>query len=164
MKRGEINIRPVRASDNEALASIIRDILDELDVPREGTTYADKELDQMFETFSSSGAAYFVVEEGDRILGGAGIIHLREEAPHICELQKMYLLPETRGRGIGKQLLSTCLKAASNLGYKSCYLETMSDMHIAQQLYIKAGFTYLNSRMGATGHYVCPIWMIKELD
>ena len=164
MNKAELRIRPIRPSDNEALARLIRGVLEELSVPKEGTTYADKELDHMYETFSKGRSAYFVVEEGNRIIGGAGIIQLRNESEDICELQKMYLLPAARGRGVGRQLLERCLSTAREMDYLSCYLETMSDMETAKQMYLRAGFRILDQRLGATGHYVCPVWMIKELD
>lgn len=163
MKKGEPIIRPIRPSDNKYLAALIREVLDELEVPKKGTTYADEELDHMYEAFTRPRAAYFVVEEKGRIIGGAGIIQLRNESADICELQKMYLLPVARGRGVGSKLLQKCLRIAGEMNYKRCYLETMSDMETAQQMYIKAGFSFLNERMGDTGHYVCPVWMIITL-
>ena len=62
MNRGKPEIRPIVPHDNPELARIIRSVLDELEVPREGTTYADKELDAMYECFNQPGAVYFVVE------------------------------------------------------------------------------------------------------
>lgn len=164
MNEREVLIRPIEPADNKEIATIIRLALEELEVPEKGTTYADKELDQMYESFSVKGASYFVAEEDGKLLGGAGIIHLKDEPEEICELQKMYLTKDARGRGIGSMLLKRCLKSALELGYKNCYLETMSDMIVAQDLYVKNGFKYLKHRMGATGHYVCPVWMIKELS
>ncbi len=164
MNLEQVNIRPICKSDNKELARLIRTILEDLNVPKEGSTYADKELDRMYECFTIPGAAYFVVEESGKILGGAGVIHLKDSTSEICELQKMYIHPLARGRGLGSQLLQKCLDTAIKLGYKKCYLETMSDMKVAQELYERAGFRILKHRMGATGHYVCPIWMIKDLD
>ncbi len=164
MNGSEVEIRLVQPADNAVLARIIRSVLDDMNVPRKGTTYADPELDMMYETFSVPGACYYVLEKGRELLGGAGIIRLKNEQPYICELQKMYLVKKARGHGLGSRLLRLCLIAAAEMGYKQCYLETMSDMKAAQNLYVREGFRYLDHRMGSTGHYVCPIWMIKELS
>ena len=163
MKIGDVIIRPVRPSDNSRLAEIIREILEEMQVPKKGSTYEDESLKTMYESFQQKGAAYFVVEHKAKLLGGGGIVHLKDAAIDICELQKMYLSIETRGLGIGEKLLKVCLSAAREMGYKRCYLETMSDMKAAQSLYTKNGFRFLNQRMGNTGHYVCPVWMIKDI-
>ena len=164
MKSDDVIFRPVAASDNPVLAVIIRTILEELNVPKVGSTYEDKSLDHMYESFSGEGAAYYVVEYKEQIVGGGGIIHLNDAPDHICELQKMYLSGQVRGMGLGSRLLNLCLEKAREMGYTKCYLETMSDMKTAQSLYVKNGFEYLEKRMGNTGHYVCPIWMMKNIE
>ena len=164
MKISDVIFRPVAASDNAELAVMIRTILEELGVPKIGSTYEDKSLDHMYESFSVEGAAYFVAEHKNKLLGGGGIIHLKDASDDICELQKMYLSKTTRGMGLGSKLLKICLEKARELGYKYCYLETMSYMKAAQALYLKNGFIYLDQRMGNTGHYVCPVWMIRDID
>ena len=164
MKISDVIFRPVAASDNAELAVMILTILDELEVPQVGSTYEDESLDHMYESFSVQGAAYFVAEYNNTLLGGGGIIHLKDASEDICELQKMYLSKATRGMGLGSKLLMICLEKARDLGYKYCYLETMSNMKAAQALYVKNGFRYLDQRMGNTGHYVCPVWMIRDID
>ena len=163
MKEGGILIRSVEATDNEVLATVIYSILDELEVPKKGSTYEDEELKRMFESFSVSRSHYFVVEVDGKVVGGGGIMPLKNGSADTCELQKMYLLKETRGMGIGSNLIEVCLQKAREFDFSYCYLETLTSMKAAQQLYIKSGFTYLKERMGDTGHCVCPVWMIKEL-
>ena len=163
MKIDDVFFRPLAAKDNPDLAVMIRTILDELKVPQVGSTYEDKSLDNMYECFSVEGAAYYVVEYKNKLVGGGGIIHLNDAPDNVCELQKMYLSKTTRGMGLGAKLLNLCLDKARALGYKYCYLETMSDMKAAQTLYVNNGFRYLDQRMGNTGHYVCPVWMIRDI-
>jgi putative acetyltransferase len=76
----------------------------------------------------------------------------------------MYFLEEARGRGIGKEMITLCMERAKDLGYASCYLETMPYMDHAQKLYKMIGFKYITAPMGNTGHYSCPVWMLKSLD
>lgn len=156
-------IREIQKADNPEVASVIRTVLIELNVPKIGTAYADPQLDYMFEAYSESKSMYFVVEKDKKIIGGAGISPLENGSPEVCELQKMYFLSETRGLGMGSKMMETCLKKAKELGFKQCYLETMPYMEAAQKLYIKSGFEYLDAPMGCTGHSSCPVWMIKEL-
>lgn len=158
-----MKIRPIQPDDNKAVAQLIRDVLIEHNVPKVGTAYADASLDCMYETYSVKGAAYFVVEDEGRLIGGAGIAALENGPKGICELQKMYFLPETRGRGIGARMMDTCLEAAVDFGYSQCYLETMPYMEAAQRLYKRSGFAYLDAPLGDTGHTSCPVWMIKSL-
>ncbi len=156
-------IRPIQKEDNQVIAQVIRQVLIEYNVPKVGTAYADPQLDSMFETYITSQSVYFVIENNGQIIGGAGVNRLENEADTICELQKMYFLPEARGIGLGTQMMDRCLQSARDFGYKKCYLETMPNMEDAQKLYQKVGFEYLCEPMGNTGHTNCPVWMIKEL-
>src|SRR5690606_24758854 len=119
-----VNIREIQQSDDPAIAKVIRDVLIEHDVPRTGTAFADPELDHMFETYNRPGSVYFVVELDGAIVGGAGVAPLANQNENICELQKMYFLPEARGLGIGNTMMEKCLIEAKKLGYEKCYLET----------------------------------------
>ena len=156
-------IREIQVWDNIQVAQVIRTVLEEFNVPKVGTAYADPELDTMFEAYQKPNAAYFVVENEGRIIGVAGIAPLANALGEVCELQKMYFLPETRGLGIGAKMMETCLSKAKELGFVKCYLETMPYMEAAQKLYKRSGFDYLEEPMGCTGHTSCPVWMIKEL-
>jgi len=158
-----IHIRPIQKADNEAVAKVIRIVLIEHNVPKVGTAYADASLDCMFETYSADRSRYFVLEYNNQIIGGAGISQLANEKETICELQKMYFLPEARGLGLGMQLMERCLDEARSFGYEQCYLETMPYMTDAQKLYKKFGYKYIDAPMGCTGHTSCPVWMLKDL-
>ncbi len=157
------HIRKIEKKDNPAVAKLIRFVFDELSIPKVGTAYADPYLDFMFEEYSKPKSMYFVVECKGKIMGGAGVAPLENETETICELQKMYFLPEIRGLGIGSQMMEVCLQAALDFGFKKCYLETMPFMIDAQKLYKKVGFEYISEPMGNTGHDSCPVWMLCPL-
>lgn len=159
----DYNIRKIELKDNAAVAELIRNVLVEHNVPKVGTAYADASLDRMYETYSGPRAVYFVIEKEGKIAGGAGIAPLDNGRAEVCELQKMYFLPELRGLGIGSQMMAKCLHAAEELGYEQCYLETVNFMKDAQKLYMRSGFSYLDGPLGDTGHNACDVWMLKEL-
>ena len=163
MATNQWEIRLVRQLDNHVLAQVLRDVLIEMNVPKQGTAFADPELDAIYDTYLAEKANYWVVCLGNHILGGAGIAPLRDGPIGYCELQKMYFLPEARGKGLGNQLMQQCLTQARSYGYTNIYLETMPNMIHAQNLYKKWGFTYINHPLGNTGHCSCPIWMVKSL-
>ncbi|MFI8378123.1 GNAT family N-acetyltransferase [Leeuwenhoekiella sp. NPDC079379] len=156
-------IRPVELNDNLALAKTIRAVLIEMGVPKVGTAYADEALDCMYETYNAANKEYFVIEDQNRLLGGAGIAPLANYEGPVCELQKMYFLSEIRGKGFGLQMMQRCLDFAKEAGFKQVYLETMPYMKDAQKLYVKAGFYYIDAPLGNTGHSACPVYMLKDL-
>ena len=156
-------IRPIELKDNQQLALAIRAVLIEMGVPKIGTAYEDKELDEMYETYDADRSRYFVIEKAGDILGGAGIAPLKDGAPNVCELQKMYFMPDARGKGKGKEMIHKCLTFARAQKFDLCYIETMPNMLDAQTLYKKVGFEYIQHPMGNTGHSSCPVWMTKSL-
>lgn len=156
-------IREITPEDNAQVAQVVRKVLEDMGVPKVGTAYADKALDDMFAEYDLPRAAYFVVEHQGKIIGCAGIAQLQNHDGNVCELQKMYFLEEARGRGIGSQMIQVCLEKAKEFGFEECYLETMPYMEAAQKLYQKNGFEYIDAPMGNTGHYSCPVWMLKKL-
>ena len=156
-------IRPINESDNKHISVILREVLIEMDIPRIGSAYEDPEINNMYESYQSKRSIYFVVEENNKILGGAGINQLKNGDVNICELQKMYFHKSIRGRGIGDKMIELCLNFAVDSNYKKCYIETMPNMVDAQKLYIKKGFKYIDNPLGNTGHTACPIWMLKNL-
>jgi len=163
VSNNNIVIREITHADDKQVAQVIRSVLIEFGVPKVGTAYADKALDCMTETYNKTTSAFFVLEENGRIIGGAGIAQLDKFEGNVCELQKMYFLPEGRGRGLGRQMIEICLKKAKNIGFEKCYLETLPYMKDARKLYAKVGFNSLDGPMGDTGHYSCNLWMIKDL-
>jgi len=156
-------IREIQPEDNQQIAALIRKVLVEMGVPKVGTAYEDKSLDDMYSTYQHDKMQYFVVEENGTLIGGSGIAPLAGLEDEVSELQKMYFLPEARGRGIGAHMMETCLHFAKSQGFKQCYLETLPYMENARRLYGRSGFRSLEKPMGDTGHYNCTMWMIKDL-
>ena len=128
-----------------------------------GFAIEDPEVAAMHEAYSGDRAAFFVVELEGRVVGGAGIAPLAGGDPDVCELRKMYLLPEARGRGLGGRLLGLCLDAARSRAFETCYLETLESMRDARRLYEKHGFRPTESAWGDTGHHGCDSWLAREL-
>jgi len=163
MTHNNFSIREIKPTDNKKIAKTIRDVLIEFNVPKVGTTYADKILDTLFEVYAIKNAIYYVIEKNGEIYGGAGIKKLDNYNGNVCELQKMYFLPEARGIGLGSKIMKICLQKAKEYGFEQCYLETLPYMEDARKLYRKVGFKSLNARLGDTGHCSCNLWMLKDL-
>lgn len=163
MDKDTIVIREITLKDDAKIAQAIRSVLIEFGVPKVGTAYEDAALDCMTATYNKDKKLYFVVAQGEEILGGAGISPLDNYDGNICELQKMYFTEAARGKGIGSQMMQKCLEFAKASGFDKCYLETMPYMDAARKLYRKVGFESIPEPMGDTGHYSCSVWMLKDL-
>jgi putative acetyltransferase len=158
-----LKIRTIQPTDNPIIADIVRQAMIEFDAAEKGTIFADPTLDTMFQNYQTDKAKYFVAEWDGEVVGGAGIKQLDGTEELICELQRMFLKPETRGKGIGKALMEKCLSFAEDVNYSACYIETLPKMSSAVGMYRKFGFKELDGAMGNTGHFGCNYWMLKQL-
>jgi putative acetyltransferase len=160
----KVIIRNIQPSDNPFLSKIVKETLKEFGANHPGTVYYDATTDALYELFQTKGAAYFVAELNDEIVGGGGIYPTDGLPDYTCELVKMYLLPQARGTGLGRTLIERSLAFAKETGYKQVYLESMPELKQALKVYAKFGFDYLKAPMGNSGHTGCSLWMLKSLE
>jgi len=158
-------LRPIRRQDDLAIAAIIHDVMTEHGCSGEGFAIHDQEVQAMAEHYQGVAARYFVVTQTGTVFGGAGFARLdgTTGADAVCELRKMYFRSETRGLGLGRELLELLLEEMRVAGYRRCYLETTSWMHKAQDLYRRMGFVEQGAAEGATGHHGCDKFFSRQL-
>ena len=156
-------IRPIHTHDDAVMASIIRTVMPAFGASGSGFAINDPEVDWMSQAYAADRHAYFVVTRGNRVLGGGGVAPLIGGDAGVCELRKMYFLPEARGTGAGSAMMTQCLNAARRYGFKQCYLETLTGMNAAMRLYERSGFRRIDGAMGATGHGGCNTFYLLYL-
>jgi putative acetyltransferase len=150
-----LSIRPIAPGDDAAVAAIIRTVMPEFGACGPGFAIHDAEVDAMHAAYTLPRSLFLVWELDGRVVGGGGVGPLAGAPADTCELRKMYMLREGRGRGWGEVLLRRLLAAAREMDYATCYLETLTGMDAAQKLYERMGFSRLPAAMGATGHFAC---------
>jgi len=155
--------RQLQQGDNAAIATIIRAVLTEFKANKPGTVYYDPTTDDLFALFEREHAEYHVLEIDGKLAGGAGIYPTEGLPAGCCELVKLYIVPEARGKGLGKQLIEECFEIARKFGYRQVYLETLPELKMAVGLYERCGFRYLSAPLGNSGHFGCDLWMLKDL-
>lgn len=70
----------------------------------------------------------------------AGCAAFRRMTPAICELKRMYVRPEFRGKQIGRRLADALIQTAREAGYSVMRLETTTYLEKARALYAALGF------------------------
>jgi putative acetyltransferase len=156
-------VRPLTQQDNPKIAEVIRMVSAEYGLTADkGYGVGDPTLDDMYSVYSNKNSAYWVIEFQGRIVGGGGFAPLQGQSD-ICELQKMYFLPECRRQGLAKRIAHLVFTMAKSMGFSQCYLETTADLKEAIHLYEKLGFEHLDAPLGNTGHDACEVVMAKTL-
>jgi GNAT superfamily N-acetyltransferase len=101
--------------------------------------------------------AFVVVREDGRPVAGGGI---RRLADGVCEIKRMYVVPEARGRGHGRRVLEALERTAVDLGYRRARLDTALSMTTAMALYESAGYRPIDDY---NGNSYASFWGEKEL-
>ncbi|MFD0939796.1 GNAT family N-acetyltransferase [Pedobacter boryungensis] len=156
-------IRPIKQSDDVALSKLIKSVLTEFKANKPGTAFFDEGTNHLSTVFENDKSVYWVIEENGDVIGGGGIFPTANLPEGTCELVKLYLYPEARGRGLGKAVMDKCFASAIALGYENIYLESMPELNQAVSMYERLGFEKLCSSLGNSGHFGCDIWMVKKL-
>jgi GNAT superfamily N-acetyltransferase len=85
------------------------------------------------------GRLYVVYDQGEAI----GCAALRPLEEGVCEVKRMYLRPDRRGEGIGRELLILLLKGAEMSGYERVRLDSLGRLTGAIRLYESLGFVHI---------------------
>lgn len=157
------SFRSILPTDNTILAAIIRESIEALHLPTEGTAHSDPTTDHLYELFQKPGSAYRVLEINGEVMGGCGVYPSNGLPPGHAELVRFFLKPQARGKGYGKQLMELSETLAKDLGYTHLYLESFPEMDAAVHLYRSNGYQQLTAPLGNTGHFSCNVWMLKRL-
>lgn len=155
-------IREIEPRDDMVVERIIRSCLIEFGADHEGTAWTDANLGRFSMVYRAPKSRYFVAEDGaGQVVGGVGIGAI-PGVEGVCELQKMYCLPEARGTGAAQALMDAALSFAKEY-YTQCYLETLPNMQAAQRFYEKYGFRRCGP-ITKTAHFACDVRYIRVLS
>lgn len=131
-----IEIRTVPSDAPEALSLVaamveeVSELYGRIDVP--GAPSATPE------DFSAArGGCFLVVWEDGVPVAGGGLKRLDDEA---CEIKRMFVAPQARGRGHASRLLKGLEDEARGLGYRVARLDTGEHQPQAQAMYERAGY------------------------
>jgi ribosomal-protein-alanine acetyltransferase len=98
----------------------------------------------MREELASPHGWYVVVEEGERLVGYAGLRAVR--GARDADVQTIAVSATARGRGRGRALLGELLGEAVRRDVHQVFLEVRADNPVAQALYASEGFIEVGRR------------------
>lgn len=135
--RNDFIIRAATDADRDQVISLVSDVLAEFGLPFELDS-KDADLQEIERDYLRAGGIFEVIEDrAGNLLGTYGLFPLTKD---VCELRKMYFVPEIRGRGLGRDVLRRAINNARRLGFTTVRLETISVLERAVRLYTSFGF------------------------
>ena len=94
-----------------------------------------KEIDLQYT--KPQGGLFIAYDKNEKPVGCFGV---REINDSICELKRMFIKMEYRGRGLGRAMMRKAIENAMYLGYQKMRLDTLASMKEAIGLYMSFGF------------------------
>lgn len=106
--------------------------------PKAGSVerYVETSLDEVRKWRPPEGAFYLVEVNGAL----AGMCGLRQVAPRVAELKRLYVRPSHRGLRLGEAMMQRLLADAVAFGCERAVLDSAPFMAAAHRLYAAAGF------------------------
>ncbi len=101
----------------------------------------DKELAELPGKYAAPNGRLYLAEHGGAIAGCIALRPMDDEG--VCEMKRLFVRGEFRGKKIGKVLVDTILADAKAIGYHTMRLDTLQRMETARALYAKLGFTII---------------------
>jgi ribosomal protein S18 acetylase RimI-like enzyme len=108
--------------------------------------------------YSHPRGALLAARGGEQLVGCCALRPLDNvDYPNACEMKRLYVRRDVRGKGLGRLLAQAILDAARQASYSHVLLDTLTEMEAARALYEDLGFIeippyYFNPLEGA--HYL----------
>jgi len=131
-------IRDWQECDRNDTANILHSVLTEYGLPWLPTA-ADQDVINVEDFYLSTGGEFWVVEKQGKVVGTAAYYPVKRGEKAV-EIRKMYLLPEARGKGLGKYLLTQLENTIAAKGFREIWIETASVLKEAVKLYESSGY------------------------
>jgi ribosomal protein S18 acetylase RimI-like enzyme len=98
----------------------------------------DKELAELPGEYTPPAGRLFLAVDNAR---SVGCVALRKLNSGTCEMRRLYVTREHRGKGLGRKLTEAAIAEAAAIGYDSLVLHTLPAMKSAVRLYRQMGFS-----------------------
>jgi GNAT superfamily N-acetyltransferase len=129
-----VTVVPYQKEFREAFERLNRDWIERFFVlePADREVFSDPEA-----RILANGGEIFFVMEGSRVQGTCAVLRHGAED---CEIAKMAVAPEARGRGYGDLLMETAIRFARDAGASRIIIVSNTVLEPAIRLYEKHGF------------------------
>lgn len=135
-------IRTVSASaDLETARRLFREYAESLSFDLDFQDF-ETELATLPGKYAPPTGCILLAMDGETALGCVAVRPLDED---VCEMKRLYVRPEHRGRRAGRLLAERIIDEARRMGYRAMRLDTVDSMIEANALYAHLGFSPIDA-------------------
>ncbi|XGV98748.1 MAG: GNAT family N-acetyltransferase [Leptolyngbya sp. BL-A-14] len=131
-------VRDWQPDDRVPAATLICSVLAEYGLGWEPEG-ADRDVLEVETYYQATGGEFWVIEQQGTLVG-TGAYYPIPRGQKAVEIRKMYLLPEARGKGLGRFLLQALEAAIATRHFEQIWIETASILAEAVTLYENSGY------------------------
>ena len=158
-----MNIRKYSPKDQEGIEKIQLEFMNEffpefLNDPRRKEWEYD--LKNIKTEYFDTGGHFWVIETENKLIGFGGI---QIKAPNKAEIERVRLLSNFRGKGLGHRLLETIEAYCIQKNIKKILVDTDTRLEIAKKMYLNNGYQiYKETEEIIDGQSYYNLFFIKE--
>ena len=135
-------IRAATQRDADTLADVIRrcfaDVAERFDLtPDNCPAHPSNCTREWVAAAMAKGVRFYLLEDAEEATGCVALEHADE---NVCYLERLGVLPECRGQGLGRRLVSHALGEAASLGAQRMEIGIIADHVELRQWYARRGF------------------------
>lgn len=122
--------------DIESIRRLFEEYARELGIDLAFQSFAD-EMAALPGAYTPPAGRLLVATEDQQLIG---VVAMQDTGNGFCEMKRMVVVRDWRGRGIGRQLANAVAAEAREAGYRAMRLDTLARLEPANLLYRSMGF------------------------
>lgn len=127
----------MQITDGKDYTPQVRDLIKEYTAALGRDLNIDEELQDPARKYTAPNGELLVAVEDGRLLG---MVAYHRHSDVRCEMKRLYVCPEARGKHLGSALVAAIIAHARQAGYREMVLDTLVPMQAAISLYKRHGF------------------------
>ena len=135
--------RPHQPDDITPAVKVISNVYKEV-LGRDIGKFIRTEVERILSDFDDDSDLFLIAEEGGEVVGAVVLEHNNPEKG-VCNMQFLSVVPEHRGVGHGRELVTRGLEFAKGAGYKTVELNATDDFEFALKMYKEMGFKHVDT-------------------
>lgn len=129
----------VKDRDIDEVRKLFREYVEALGVQLDFQDFS-RELNRLPGRYAPPDGILLIAEENNDVLGCVALRRFGSSDIETCEMKRLYVRSEARGKNLGRELSLAVISKAVEMGYGTMVLDTLDRLKAAMSLYESLGF------------------------